>query len=98
MSLLRIKAFCQEGEDTAQELNGRFTALQEAGERISDGIQTMVVTVNALYGTVGEGNLTLSEIRNLMITNNAFLEDILSANKSYYEKFDRHLDRIERTR
>ena len=86
------------GEDTAQELNGRFTALQEAGERISDGIQTMVVTVNALYGTVGEGNLTLSEIRNLMITNNAFLEDILSANKSYYEKFDRHLDRIERTR
>lgn len=86
------------GEDTAQELNGRFTALQEAGERISDGIQTMVATVNALYGTVGEGNITLGEIRNLMITNNAFLEDILSSNKSYYEKFDRHLDRIERTR
>ncbi len=86
------------GEDTAQELNGRFAALQESGEHISEGIQTMVATVNALYGTVGEGNLTLSEIRNLMITNNAFLEDILSVNKSYYEKFDRHLDRIERTR
>lgn len=86
------------GEDTAQELNGRFTALQEAGERISDGIQTMVVTVNSLYGKVDDNNVTLTEIRNLMITNNAFLEDILSANKSYYEKFDRHLDRIERTR
>lgn len=86
------------GEDTAQELNGRFAALQESGERISDGIQTMVVTVNSLYGKVDDGNITLSEIRNLMITNNAFLEDILSANKSYYEKFDRHLDRIERTR
>ena len=86
------------GEDTAQELNGRFTALQEAGERISDGIQTMVVTVNSLYGKVDDSNVTLTEIRNLMITNNAFLEDILSANKSYYEKFDRHLDRIERTR
>lgn len=86
------------GEDTAQELNGRFTALQEAGERISDGIQTMVVTVNSLYGKVDDSNRTLAEMRNLMIIGNGYLEDILSANKSYYEKFDRHLDRIERTR
>lgn len=86
------------GEDTAQELNGRFTALQEAGERISDGIQTMVVTVNSLYGKVDDGNITLTEIRNLMITNNAFLEDILTVNKKYYENFKQSLTELKRTR
>ena len=86
------------GEDTSQELNGRFTALQEAGERISDGIQTMVVTVNSLYGKVDDGNITLTEIRNLMITNNAFLEDILTVNKKYYENFKQSLTELKRTR
>lgn len=86
------------GEETGQELNGRFTALQVTGEQILDGVQSMLATVNAIYSRTDEGAITLTEIRNLMITNNAFLEDILSANKSYYEKFDRHLDRIERTR
>ena len=86
------------GEDTAQELNGRFTALQEAGERISDGIQTMVVTVNSLYGKVADSNVTLTEIRNLMITNNAFLEDILTVNKKYYENFKQSLTELKRTR
>lgn len=86
------------GEDTAQELNGRFTALQEAGERISDGIQTMVVTVNSLYGKVDDSNVTLTEIRNLMITNNAFLEDILTVNKKYYENFKQSLTELKRTR
>ena len=86
------------GEDSTQELNGRFTALQEAGERISDGIQTMVVTVNSLYGKVDDGNITLTEIRNLMITNNAFLEDILTVNKKYYENFKQSLTELKRTR
>lgn len=86
------------GEDTAQELNGRFTALQEAGERISDGVQTMVVTMNSLYGKVDDGNITLTEIRNLMITNNAFLEDILSVNKKYYESFKQSLVSLQRTK
>lgn len=84
------------GEDTAQELNGRFTALQEAGERISDGIQTMVVTVNSLYGKVDDSNRTLAEMRNLMIIGNGYLEDILSANKKYYELFRKDLRNIER--
>lgn len=84
------------GEDTAQELNGRFTALQEAGERISDGIQTMVVIVNSLYGKVDDSNRTLAEMRNLMIIGNGYLEDILSANKKYYELFRKDRRNIER--
>lgn len=82
------------GEDTGQEINGRFTALQASGERISEGIITMVTTMAAIYTNTETGNLTLLEIRNLMITNNAFLEDILEATKVIYKDFGKKLDKI----
>lgn len=82
------------GEDTGQELNGRFTALQMSGERISEGIITMVTTMAAIYTNTETGTLTLLEIRNLMITNNAFLEDILEATKGIYKDFGKKLDKI----
>jgi hypothetical protein len=82
------------GEDTGKELNGRFTALQESGEKVKEGIITMVTTMAALYSNVESGNLTLLEIRNLMITNNAFLEDILEATKGIYKDFGKKLDKI----
>lgn len=82
------------GQDTADELNGRFTALQISGEQIREGVTTMVTTLAALSALADGRNLTLIEIRNLMITNNAFLEDILEANKKSYEKFEKQLDKI----
>lgn len=84
------------GEDTAEELNGRFTALQESGENIKGGVTSMVDALTQLSGKADEGNLTLSEIRNLMVMNNSYLEDILAVNKNYYDKFDKHLGKIER--
>lgn len=81
-------------EDTAGELNGRFTALQMSGERISEGVSAMLGTLATLSALTEDGNITLVEIRNLMITNNAFLEDILSSNKEYYKKFNAQLDKI----
>ena len=86
------------GEETAQELNGRFTALQMSGERIADGIMSMVETMASLYVLAQDRNTTVEEIRNLMIFTNAYLEDILKANKEYYEKFERHLDKIEKSK
>lgn len=82
------------GQETAEELNGRFTALQMSGERISEGIVTTIATLTALSATVTGNSITLVEIRNLMITNNAFLEDILSVNREYYKNFDKKLDKI----
>lgn len=82
------------GQETAEELNGRFTALQMSGERISEGIVTTIATLTALSATVTGNSITLVEIRNLMITNNAFLEDLLSVNKEYYKTFDKKLDKI----
>lgn len=82
------------GQDTADELNGRFTALQISGEKISEGIASMVTTLATLSALADGRNLTLTEIRNLMITNNAYLEDILDANKKAYQKFEQQLDKI----
>lgn len=82
------------GQETAEELNGRFTALQMSGERISEGIVTTIATLTALSATVTGNSITLVEIRNLMITNNAFLEDLLSVNREYYKTFDKKLDKI----
>lgn len=84
------------GEDTAEELNGRFTALQESGEEIKEGVTSMVDTLGQLSGKADEGNLTLSEIRNLMVMNNSYLEDILAVNKKYYDSFGKQLTKIER--
>ena len=86
------------GEETGQELNGRFTALQMSGEKLVEAANALIETFNAIYGLSDSQNLTLTEIRNLMITNNAFLEDILEANKKYYEKFEKHLDKIEKSK
>lgn len=82
------------GQETADELNGRFTSLQMSGERISEGIVTTIATLTALSATVTGNSITLVEIRNLMITNNAFLEDLLSVNREYYKNFDKKLDKI----
>ncbi|MBQ8969162.1 MAG: phage tail tape measure protein [Bacteroidaceae bacterium] len=82
------------GQETADELNGRFTALQMSGEIISEGVTAMMATLAALSALADGRNITLVEIRNLMITNNAYLEDILNANKEYYKKFDSKLDKI----
>ena len=82
------------GQETAEELNGRFTALQESGERIAAGITTMVATVDSLVGISQERNTTVVEIRNLMIYNNAYLEDILTVSKKMYNDFGQKLDKI----
>ena len=82
------------GQETADELNGRFTALQISGEKISEGVTTMLATLDSLSSLADDRNITLVEIRNLMITNNAFLEDILTVSKNIYKNFGKKLDEI----
>lgn len=81
-------------EDTGQELNGRFTALQVTGENISEGIVTLIATMTSLSSFADSSNTTLIEIRNLMVFNNAFLEDILEIAKKMHIDFNKKLDKI----
>ena len=86
------------GEETGQELNGRFAALQVSGEKIADGIEQTVTMLTVISTLSQERNTTVAEIRNLMIFTNAYLEDILKCNKEYYAEFKRQLDKIQKSK
>ncbi len=80
------------GQDTADELNGRFTALQIAGESIA---QNMADTVSQMQSIVTLGistNGAVLEIRNMMIMTNSYLEDVAKYAKLTYNDFGSKLD------
>lgn len=84
------------GQDTADELNGRFTALQIAGETIA---QNMAVTITQMESIVTLGistNGAVLEIRNMMIMTNSYLEDIVKYEKLTYNDFGTKLDDMNR--
>lgn len=79
-------------QDTAEELNGRFTALQMAGEEIKNQMINVVVGVNSLISISTEGNVTLSNILSQHVITNGYLEDIVKHTKlmlGFGDKFDR---------
>lgn len=84
------------GQDTADELNGRFTALQISGESIA---QNMAVTITQMESIVTLGistNGAVLEIRNMMIMTNSYLEDIVKYAKLTYNDFGTKLDDMNR--
>ena len=84
------------GQDTADELNGRFTALQIAGETIA---QSMTTTISQMESIVTLGistNGAVLEIRNMMIMTNSYLEDIVKYSKLTYNDFGTKLDDMVR--
>lgn len=81
-------------QDSANELNGRFTALQMSGEEIKNAMIQVLANVNMLIISISDANATLVEIRTLMITSNGYLEDIASYNKKIVESFGLKLDEI----
>jgi len=83
------------GQDTADELNGRFTALQIAGEQAKVNTDLIVSAVNTLVAKTDANFITLSEVRNMMIITNSYLEDIRKYNKLTYEEFGSKLDDIK---
>lgn len=84
------------GQDTADELNGRFTAMQIAGETIA---QSMTTTISQMESIVTLGistNGAVLEIRNMMIMTNSYLEDIVKYAKLTYNDFGTKLDDMNR--
>lgn len=75
------KGFAAASQDSIDELNGRFTALQIAGEEIKNQMIAVVVGVNSLVGISSAGNETLSNILNQHVITNSYLEDIAKYTK-----------------
>lgn len=84
------------GQDTADELNGRFTALQIAGETIAQNMTTTVSQMESIVTLGISTNGAVLEIRNMMIMTNSYLEDIVKYAKLTYNDFGTKLDDMNR--
>lgn len=81
-------------QETGEELNGRFTALQISNEEIKNSMITVLGNLSSLCTTASDGNILLSEMRNLAVMSNGHLEDIAKHTKVLLG-FGEKLDRIE---
>ena len=80
-------------EDTGSELNGRFTALQMAGEEIKTQMISSVAALNSLVVSTDAGNSLLTDILTQHAITNAYLEDIVKYAKTA-SGFGAKLDKI----
>lgn len=79
-------------QDTATELNGRFTALQLSGEEIKNQMISAVISLNSLLSVSTNSNSILNNILNQHVITNSYLEDIAKYTKlilGFGDKFDR---------
>lgn len=86
------KGFKAMSQDTSEELNGRFTALQIAGESLAAQAISIYSQMLVMAQVQTSSNTFLSEIRNMMITGNSYLEDIAKYSKKIYLDFATKLD------
>lgn len=88
------KGFQSMSQETAEELNGRFTALQIAGESIAANVISIFAQMQFITQTQTSSNNYLQEIRNMMITSNSYLEDITKYSKGIYNEFGAKIDAL----
>lgn len=89
------KGFSAMSQDTGDELNGRFTALQISNEEIKNSMLFVLGSLSSLCTTASDGNILLMEMRNLAIMSNGHLEDIAKYTKIMLG-FGEKLDNIDR--
>ena len=88
------KGFQAMGQDLGSELNGRFTAVQIAGENISAQMLVVVATLNSIASFNQSSNTAVIEIRDMLIFTNSYLEDVVRYAKLLYSDFGEKLDDI----
>lgn len=89
------KGFQTMSQDTGEELNGHFTALQVSNEEIKSQMINVVVGIGSLVSISTEGNATLGNILNQHVITNGYLEDIVKYTKPILElgsKLDKIVD------
>ena len=86
------KGFNAMSQDTGEELNGRFTALQISGESIAAQAISIYTQMIAMTAIQTSSNNCLIEIRNMMISANSYLEDVAKYSKKMYMEFGEKLD------
>lgn len=85
------QSFTQEQGDV---LNGRLTAIQIGVQQqgaLAQQIQASLAAMNAIV--TGNGG-TMTEMRNILLIQNNYLDDIARQTKSIYEEFGQKIDRL----
>lgn len=80
-------AFQSMSQDTGEELNGRFTAVQDSNERIAASAIVGVEMLTQMAASYTSGNIILTEMRNLLVYSNSYLEDLVKYAKQTYNEF-----------
>ena len=62
--------------EQAEYISGRLTSLSTGQHSIGQSITTMLSTLNGLASSVGERNSAVEQIRNLMIQQNSYMDDV----------------------
>ena len=83
-------------QDSIDEMSGRFTALQIAGEEIKNAMLSMLAIANLISVSVGNNSITLIEIKNLIVSSNGYLEDIAGYTKKILDGFSVKLENINK--
>ena len=82
------------------EQASNIIALTTAGNISRDQIKELVTSIMAniayMYSLSSSTNTTIIEIRNLMLANNSYLEDILKCSKSMYNDFSLKIDKVNK--
>lgn len=82
------KGFATMSQDSADELNGRFTALQISGEESKIQLILLNQVTNALLNVNEIGNTMLNDILNQHVITNNYLDDIVKYTKVLKEMND----------
>ncbi len=75
------KGFATASQDSIDELNGRFTALQISSEEIKNQMIAVVMGINSLTSISSVGNEILNNILTQHIITNSYLDDIAKYTK-----------------
>ena len=89
----KSRGFSTMSQDAASELNGRFTALQIAGEVSKEQLVLLNVAANSLLqiNQAGFDNTILQ-----MVQINSYLDDIYTLQKKMFSQLYNKLDSIDR--
>lgn len=88
------KGFAAMSQDTGEELNGRFTALQISNEQISQQMILAVGTLTSIVNFSTSIDRNVAEIRGLMFTSTGYLEDVVKYAKLMYVRLGGSLEDI----
>ncbi len=82
------------GQDTADELNGRFTALQIAGESVASSMADTIMQMQSIVALGISTNGAVLDMRNMMVMTNSYLEDMVKYSRLTYTDFGSKLDAV----